>query len=299
MIFYQGSNCHVILEAAEGFFESLGHRMRSRLLHSQSNQQLLPTNSEDRQECRVSGKAMVNGTTFHGNSVNRGSVNEDAINGDAGVSRPADGPETNGLADGESATDGSTLDSDIQDTTEALEATIMDTRNGVEERWQSASRPKLLILSASDEDGILRQARNLRDMVDRARPSLHKNDILGDISFTLNTRRTMLDWKSYSVLTSMAGISDLETSVSAPFHRLREGTTRLGLVFTGQGAQWSKMGYELLGWPVFRASLERTQEILNRFGCTWGLTGRLLSFLKTGLRVIHVKTPLFKQVLGF
>ena len=243
MTFSQGSNCHVILEAAEGFFESLGHGMRSRLLHSHSNQQLSPIHSEDRQECRIFGKAMVNEATFNGNSVNRGSVNGDAVNGDAGVSLPADGPETNG-------------------------------------RRQPASRPNLLILSASDEDGISRQARNLRDMVDRARPSLHQDDILRDISFTLNTRRTMLDWKSYSVLTSMAGISDLATSVSAPFHRLREGTARLGLVFTGQGAQWSRMGYELLGWPVFRASLERTQEMLNRFGCTWRLSGRFLSFLE-------------------
>lgn len=158
------------------------------------------------------------------------------------------------------------------DDTNASACTIKGASNG---RSQTDSKPRLLVLSAADEDGIKRQARDLKICLDGASQKYDHEDILQDICFTLNTRRTMLEWRSYSVLNSLAGITDIQDTLSVPVKKVSEGKEHLGLVFTGQGAQWSQMGYELLSWPPFRASLERTQNILTKLGCSWSVFGKL------------------------
>ena len=45
----------------------------------------------------------------------------------------------------------------------------------------------------------------------------------------------------------------------------------ISFVFTGQGAQWAGMGRELLGYPVFRTSLEQATKYMQGLGCTWSL----------------------------
>lgn len=50
----------------------------------------------------------------------------------------------------------------------------------------------------------------------------------------------------------------------------------ISFVFTGQGAQWSGMGRELLGYPVFRTSLEQATKYLQTLGCSWSLIEELL-----------------------
>lgn len=269
----QGSNSHVILEAVDGFLEDLGYRIRSRLLYSQPTLQLLPTHCEERRERQVVSKVIVNGA-----AANNTAVNGAAVDRDASHSCTTNGPTLNGFA-GEK--NGSTAHHDFRGTNGYSETASVHTQGCVNGLLQTVSKPRLLVLSASDKDGILRQARDLRGFLDRAYPSQHHDEILQDISFTLNTSRTMLDWKSYSVLTSLAEVSDLEASLSAPIRKSSEGRARLALVFTGQGAQWPRMGYELLGWPVFRASLEHSQQILNSLGCTWSILGKLARAMRS------------------
>lgn len=43
--------------------------------------------------------------------------------------------------------------------------------------------------------------------------------------------------------------------------------------FTGQGAQYKKMGIELLHWSAFRESLERFDASLKQLGCDWSVLG--------------------------
>lgn len=40
-------------------------------------------------------------------------------------------------------------------------------------------------------------------------------------------------------------------------------------VFTGQGAQWARMGLELLERAVFKDSVNKSREILEQLGCDW------------------------------
>lgn len=140
---------------------------------------------------------------------------------------------------------------------------------------QTASEPRLLILSASDKEGISRQAQSLSKSLPRA-GLLEKgqdSEVVGDIIFTLNRRGTIFEWKSYGILGTLADASYLHESVSSPVRTTRSANRYLGLVFTGQGAQWPRMGYELLEWPAFLASMLRSQKHLHTMGCRWNLIG--------------------------
>ncbi|RDL39058.1 uncharacterized protein BP5553_03398 [Venustampulla echinocandica] len=131
--------------------------------------------------------------------------------------------------------------------------------------------PKLLVVSAADEDGIKRQAAALSQFVES---HSQKSDpqFLHDVFHTLNARRTLFNWKSYAVLDSDSASpfllleNGLSKAIRCPLAATRP---RLGLVFTGQGAQWAGMGQELLEWPVFRSSIGHSQKYLDILGCDW------------------------------
>lgn len=136
--------------------------------------------------------------------------------------------------------------------------------------------PRLLVLSAADEDGIKRQAielsQYLKTHVPQSQPQL-----LEDVTYTLNTRRTQLAWRSYAIVDSASAPAVLEEALSKPNRRATTGApVNIGFVFTGQGAQWARMSHELLEWPVFKDSILESQRILGDLGCTWTLIGNLI-----------------------
>lgn len=140
----------------------------------------------------------------------------------------------------------------------------------------SSLEPRLLILSASDEDGVTRQAQDLATLMSKDLPDLScgksGEDVLQDIAFTLNERRTHFSWKSYALLSSLSDFANLTESLPK-VTKTPSSPARIGFVFTGQGAQWPRMGLELLRWPLFERSLAQSQEMLTAMGCQWKLVG--------------------------
>ena len=65
------------------------------------------------------------------------------------------------------------------------------------------------------------------------------------------------------------------------------GNCNIGFVFTGQGAQWSAMGRELLHYTIFEETLEQADHILLGFGAKWSLIGTLLTYCALTLRLSH------------
>lgn len=141
-------------------------------------------------------------------------------------------------------------------------------------KQEPPAKPKLLILSASDEHGIRRQAQALAALSE-AFPHCDEG-ALDDIIYTLNIRRTMLEWRAYCTIENLSSFANLEQLLPTPVRSTGVTMPKLGLVFTGQGAQWPRMGYELLEWPVFNESLKRSQKYLNIMGCEWHLIGKAL-----------------------
>ncbi|KAL8846842.1 MAG: hypothetical protein Q9221_008100 [Calogaya cf. arnoldii] len=136
--------------------------------------------------------------------------------------------------------------------------------------------PKLLVFSASDKDGTKRIAKDY----DHYFSNVSQRDIdleayLDNVTYTLDSCRSLLPWRSYVVLDSITDTSDLVNRLSAPVH-VRPQNLELGYVFSGQGAQWYAMGRELLIFPVFAASIERASRYINSLGCVWSVKDELL-----------------------
>ena len=136
-------------------------------------------------------------------------------------------------------------------------------------------RLKILVFSASDEDGLRRLATAYQSHFSTL-PDFQKNDpngYMANLSHTLSNKRSILPWKSFVLAHSVEELQqDLFTKISKP---LRSSTSpAVSFIFTGQGAQWSGMGRELLVYPVFRASLSRSQLILQTLGCEWNVIGK-------------------------
>ncbi|KAK2813768.1 Type I Iterative PKS [Emmonsiellopsis sp. PD_5] len=134
-------------------------------------------------------------------------------------------------------------------------------------------KPRLLVLSSADKEGVLRLAGSYASYF-RQLPSKHENQsFLDDLVYTLGARRSLLLWRSYAVVDSIQNI-DLQGLVQKPF--LSTKNPSLGFVFSGQGAQWYGMGRELLSYPIFEESLQCASIYLRELGCSWSLIDELL-----------------------
>ncbi|PSR80251.1 hypothetical protein BD289DRAFT_441070 [Coniella lustricola] len=140
--------------------------------------------------------------------------------------------------------------------------------------------PKILVFSAAEETGLDRLSIAYHNHLtkrfggeDTIRDQQHS--YFESLTWTLAHRRTAFDHRSFIIADSMKGLqSGLENGL-AHFRRqqgLMQGTA---FVFTGQGAQWAGMGKELLAFPVFSNSIERSNDCLCSMGCAWDLRAEL------------------------
>ncbi|KIW12217.1 hypothetical protein PV08_09493 [Exophiala spinifera] len=141
----------------------------------------------------------------------------------------------------------------------------------------------LFVFSAHDQSGLKRlkesTARYLRSKKRTSTDSIDEMSLLRDLAFTLSNKRTKHPWKTYITASTIDTLVEkLEAADSAsPSGRPIAENPRLGFVFTGQGAQWARMGIELLRYPVFRDSVKAAGDYLCREeGCHWNASEELL-----------------------
>ncbi|KAI9728591.1 MAG: Type I Iterative PKS [Cirrosporium novae-zelandiae] len=149
--------------------------------------------------------------------------------------------------------------------------------NGLKSRMMT----RLFVLSAQDQDGINRQkesfAKYFRGLSLQSESAKDKDEYLRDLAFTLSEKRSRLSWKSYVTASSLEELSSkLEDKHSDSLTCRSIHEPRVGFIFTGQGAQWAKMGIELCQYSVFRKSVEQADEYLrSNLGCTWSTVQEL------------------------
>ena len=135
-------------------------------------------------------------------------------------------------------------------------------------------RPRLLVWSAADESGVARLLEvYAKHFVHLLVESQKAEEFLQDLVHTLAARRSSLAWKSYTVISSVYELHRVRESSSKPFRSSKKRD--IGFIFTGQGAQYSKMGQDLLVYPVFQNCLRECERCLQDMGCKWSLIGRL------------------------
>jgi acyl transferase domain-containing protein len=124
---------------------------------------------------------------------------------------------------------------------------------------------KLLVLSAFDERALQRYMHTLDGWTRRQSEGVD----ISALAYTLSEKRTSFPWKSVCVA-SANSISHLPWSAPT---RVKPRVT-VGLVFTGQGAQWHGMGRQLMKYEVFHNSLMDADTYFKSLGSTWSLLGK-------------------------
>ena len=118
-----------------------------------------------------------------------------------------------------------------------------------------STRPFTLIFSANDENSLQAYCKKMRQYL--MNPSVKVT--LPDLAYTLAERRTHHYNRGYIVTQSTA----LDAAAFV-FQKKSAETPRVGFVFTGQGAQWSRMGKSLVeNFPTASSLLRHLDDVLQ------------------------------------
>lgn len=155
--------------------------------------------------------------------------------------------------------------------------------NGNYERDDSDS--VVLILSARDEKACRCMVSDLKNYLQKRKLN-EATDLMRNLTYTLGERRTLFSWVAAHLVhfrrNSLDGVIQALDSPKFTPVRTPSRRPRIGMVFTGQGAQWFAMGRELIdSYPVFKASLQEADRHLKAMGAEWSLLEELQRSEKT------------------
>ena len=137
---------------------------------------------------------------------------------------------------------------------------------------------KVLLLSAKSLKACQRLIANLKAYLESRKTTRNAEALLENVAYTLGQHRSVFPWITALRISLTHGldqvINDLDSPHSKPVRASRQ--PRIGMVFTGQGAQWHAMGRELIySYPTFRASLEDADRYMRQFRAKWSLMEEL------------------------
>ncbi|KAL4961115.1 type I polyketide synthase [Aspergillus stella-maris] len=136
---------------------------------------------------------------------------------------------------------------------------------------------QLLVFSAQSEQSCRDTLENVKEYMRRIAPDDGK-EALDSLIYTLGQRRTRFPWVIAHPLPiqegSQVALSNLDSTELSPQRTV--SSPRVGMVFTGQGAQWYAMGRELIAtYPVFWASLHEADTYIKLLGAKWSMVDEL------------------------
>ncbi|KAK3368459.1 putative polyketide synthase [Podospora didyma] len=136
--------------------------------------------------------------------------------------------------------------------------------------------PKLLVWSAADEKATKRTAAGYEAFYASnivSRPGMSSAaQKLDRLAWTLSERRSHLLWRAYAV------VDDLKQATLSAAKPIRSSAeVGLAFVFTGQGAQYVDMAWDLVRYPVFAEWLRRIDATYAGLGCQWSIFDELRS----------------------
>ena len=156
--------------------------------------------------------------------------------------------------------------------------------NGVSEHESISTKPKLLVWSSEDEAGTQKLSSAYQHYI-----SQHALEI-DDLAYALAARRSHLSWRSFVV----ANYDRATLGEVVPQKPVKTSSgLQIAFVFTGQGAQYLGMGRELVAFPIFRRSIESSEECLKHLGCLWSLH----EFIDETDKVLPIDKPEYSQPL--
>ncbi|KAK5055284.1 hypothetical protein LTR84_013034 [Exophiala bonariae] len=161
----------------------------------------------------------------------------------------------------------------------------------------TSHRPRLFIVSARDGpalDRIRKSFTNHLAAVESQGSIRSEAQYLADLAFTLSERRTRFDWKAFAVASTISELREQLSTTAAIQGARSSKASRVAFVFTGQGAQWARMGLNLLQYPVFQASVsEAERHLTDKLGCDWSVLQELqLSGPESNIQLARISQPM-------
>ncbi|KAJ2999173.1 hypothetical protein NUW58_g87 [Xylaria curta] len=158
------------------------------------------------------------------------------------------------------------------------ESLILETRDQDINGLMAIPCSRLFVWSSYDQDGVLRVRDSLNEYIIKQSQTLDsptlKHYFMRDLNYTLAMKRTHHGWRSFALADSCAGLRNALPSKPVATRTLSK--PRLAFIFTGQGAQWARMGRELMTYSVFQRSLYEADKFLSKLNCPWSLSFELL-----------------------
>ena len=142
---------------------------------------------------------------------------------------------------------------------------------------------RIYVLSAFDKATVDSQMRNLAAYL-KEHGEENEPNLMQDLAYTLAERRSLHNWRvAFPAASKQTLIESLESGIKPVRSTV---PPRLGFVFTGQGAQWARMGLELMNsYPIFASTIRAADRCLGELGAQWSLIGTLLPS-STSFRII-------------
>jgi acyl transferase domain-containing protein len=179
---------------------------------------------------------------------------------------------------------------------DARSAQPLKLTNGLTNGIAHTKQSEPLVFYGKDEQACERMVGSVKEYLQRHRDTPSPATLMRNLGFTLAKHRTRFPtgWVSAHV----AQYSDLDAAIQSldgpGFKPVRlptkAGPVRIGMVFTGQGAQWHAMGRELVAaYPVVRSTIDEAERILRELGAEWSLSEELLARDATTSRVHHTE----------
>ncbi|KAK6076193.1 beta-ketoacyl synthase domain-containing protein [Seiridium cupressi] len=141
--------------------------------------------------------------------------------------------------------------------------------------WRN--KTKVFVLSAKDEQTCRQMVSTLKSYLQQNHPVDIEN-YLQSLAYTLGERRTLFPWVAAGSVSYVKGIEEFVKNLGSLELKATKITRspRIGMVFTGQGAQWHAMGRELMiAYPTFKQSLVEADGYLRELGTQWSLLDEL------------------------
>ncbi|KAL5042782.1 hypothetical protein BDW71DRAFT_210911 [Aspergillus fruticulosus] len=159
---------------------------------------------------------------------------------------------------------------------------------------------QLLVFSARDEQACRNMISNFKEYLNQHAATDDPEDLLQRIAHTLGQRRTLFPWVAARPVPVQQGLKEAIRTLEFPILTPRRSTRvpRVGMIFTGQGAQWYAMGRELIAaYPVFKSSLKETDRCLKALGARWSVIEELSQDAATSrVNEVEYSTPLCTAV---
>lgn len=133
---------------------------------------------------------------------------------------------------------------------------------------EQSRRPQLLVLSSNDQQSL----QNLFSALDRHLSDPAVSVRLRDLAYTLSERRSRHYHRAYTLADDLR----LEPQ-TLEWGTARAEPPKIGLIMTGQGAQWSQMGKDLLEhFPAAARRVRHLDKVLQYLPDppTWSLFGK-------------------------